>query len=94
MFGHQPYNPNIQGRENDFVSYAAFGEGYHNYHHSFPSDYATSELNTKINLTKHFIDAMAWIGLAYDRKRVSPRLLQMRKANAAVVNKARELKAY
>lgn len=28
MFGHQPYNTAIQPRENVWVSYGAFGEGY------------------------------------------------------------------
>lgn len=41
MFGDQPYNPHISPRENPFVSYGAFGEGFHNYHHSFPWDYKT-----------------------------------------------------
>lgn len=94
MFGDKPYNPKIAGRESDFVSYAAFGEGYHNYHHSFPSDYATSELGSKLNLTKYFIDAMAAIGLAYNLKRVTPKLVEMRKANASLLNQAKELQAY
>ncbi|XP_074604671.1 stearoyl-CoA desaturase 5-like [Brevipalpus obovatus] len=68
MFGYRPYNLKISPRENIFVSYGAFGEGYHNYHHTFPWDYATSELGYSFNTTKHFIDFMAKIGLAYDLK--------------------------
>lgn len=47
------------------------GEGFHNYHHSFPYDYSTSEYRWHINLTTFFIDCMAALGLAYDRKKVS-----------------------
>ncbi|XP_074596623.1 stearoyl-CoA desaturase 2-like [Brevipalpus obovatus] len=67
MWGDRPYRKNIQARENILVSFGAFGEGYHNYHHTFPNDYATSELGWKFNATKLFIDAMAMIGLVYDR---------------------------
>lgn len=69
MFGHRPYNPRIQPRENPWVSFGALGEGYHNFHHTFPSDYSTSEFGViAINPTKVFIDFMARIGLAYDLK--------------------------
>jgi stearoyl-CoA desaturase (delta-9 desaturase) len=47
------------------------GEGFHNYHHSFPQDYSASEYRWSLNFTTFFIDCMAAIGLAYDRKKVS-----------------------
>lgn len=71
MFGDQPYSHEQQARENSFVSFGAIGEGYHNYHHTFPFDYKTAEDGMKLNVTKHFIDLMAWTGQAYDLKTVS-----------------------
>lgn len=47
------------------------GEGFHNYHHTFPFDYATSEFGCRLNLTTAFIDLMCFLGLARDRKSVS-----------------------
>lgn len=47
------------------------GEGFHNYHHAFPYDYSASEYRYHINFTTFFIDCMALLGLAYDRKKVS-----------------------
>ncbi|KTG06441.1 hypothetical protein cypCar_00040463 [Cyprinus carpio] len=47
------------------------GEGFHNYHHTFPFDYATSEFGCKLNLTTCFIDLMCFLGLAREPKRVS-----------------------
>ena len=44
------------------VSVVALGEGFHNYHHTFPYDYSTSEWGHRINLTTAFIDFMALIG--------------------------------
>ena len=72
MWGDRPYRSTIGARENYFVSFAAFGEGFHNFHHSFPWDYATSELGWKLNPTKVFIDLMSKLGLAYDLKTVKP----------------------
>lgn len=55
------------------------GEGWHNYHHSFPSDYKTAELgHYSLNVTKLFIDVMAKIGWAYDLKTVSAETVQKR----------------
>lgn len=47
------------------------GEGFHNYHHTFPYDYATSEYGSLLNFTKMFIDLMCYVGLAQDRKKPS-----------------------
>uniref|UniRef100_A0A1A8RT96 stearoyl-CoA 9-desaturase n=1 Tax=Nothobranchius rachovii TaxID=451742 RepID=A0A1A8RT96_9TELE len=71
MWGNRPYDKSINPRENRFVTFSAIGEGFHNYHHTFPYDYATSEYGCKLNLTTCFIDFMCFLGLAWDCKRVS-----------------------
>ncbi|XP_037319393.2 acyl-CoA desaturase [Pungitius pungitius] len=78
MWGNRPYDKNINPRENKFVTFSAIGEGFHNYHHTFPFDYATSEFGCKLNLTTCFIDAMCFLGLATDPKRVSHELVLAR----------------
>ncbi|KAM6896832.1 acyl-CoA desaturase [Xenentodon cancila] len=78
MWGNQPYDKNINPRENKFVTFSAIGEGFHNYHHTFPYDYATSEFGCKLNLTTCFIDFMCFLGLAKDCKRVSRELVLAR----------------
>ena len=85
MFGNRPYDPEIQPRENWWVSYGALGEGYHNYHHTFPSDYKTSEDGSFFNLTKLFIDLMAWMGQAYGLEYVPQYLVDSRKKR--IINK-------
>lgn len=79
MWGNKPYDKNINPVENPIVVIGAVGEGFHNYHHTFPFDYSTSELGGTWNVTTLFIDAMAALGLAYDRKRVSPEAIARRK---------------
>ena len=45
--------------------------GYHNYHHTFPSDYLASEIGHGFNLARHFIDLMFWLGHASNLKTMS-----------------------
>lgn len=55
------------------------GEGWHNYHHVFPMDYKTAELDGYTsNWTTAIIDCFANIGWAYDRKTVPESLIQSR----------------
>lgn len=72
FFGYKPYDISIRAVENLLLSILVIGEGYHNYHHKFPSDYATSEyglFSGQFNPTKLFIDVCEMLGLAYDLKR-------------------------
>lgn len=72
MWGIKPYDKNIDPVENNTVSWITFGEGFHNFHHTFPWDYKAAELGGySPNATKLFIDIMAAIGWAYDLKFVS-----------------------
>jgi len=79
MWGNKPYDKHINPVQNPIVVIGAVGEGFHNYHHTFPFDYSTSELGGTWNLTTIFIDGMARIGWAYDRKKVSPEAIARRK---------------
>ncbi|XP_007260993.3 acyl-CoA desaturase [Astyanax mexicanus] len=78
MWGNRPYDANINPRENRFVTLGAIGEGFHNYHHTFPYDYSTSEFGWKLNFTSCFIDTMCFLGLASDCKRAARSVVQAR----------------
>jgi stearoyl-CoA desaturase (Delta-9 desaturase) len=88
MYGQRPYDKRIQPSENEIVSFFALGEGFHNYHHTFPQDYATSEYGFKyLNFTKGFIDLMAFLGLAYDLNRVSGDMVLKRRMRTGDLQK-------
>lgn len=55
------------------VTLLALGEGWHDYHHLFPWDYAAAELDAwdQWNPTKVFIDACAALGMCSGRRRCS-----------------------
>lgn len=79
LYGYKPYDKNILPAENKTVSIFTLGEGFHNYHHTFPWDYRTAELgNNKFNITTKFIDFFAWIGWAYDLKTVPEGMIRSR----------------
>ena len=71
LWGKRPYDKGINPSENWFVSLSAIGEGFHNYHHCFPYDYAASEWGPTFNITTIIIDFCGLLGLVYDRKQVS-----------------------
>jgi len=79
MFGYKPYDINITPTESVWTTIAALGEGGHNYHHTFPQDYRTSEMPYLFNFTRLFIDACASVGLAYDLKTVAKDSVQRQK---------------
>ncbi|KAI1286456.1 Stearoyl-CoA desaturase 5 [Halotydeus destructor] len=81
MFGDRPYNGDMEPRENYYVSLAAFGEGYHNYHHSFPWDYKAAEMTAGFNFTSLFIEICAYFGLAYNLRTASKEVIARTKAN-------------
>ncbi|KAG7512666.1 hypothetical protein JOB18_036515 [Solea senegalensis] len=89
MWGNRPYDKTINPRENPLVAFSAMGEGFHNYHHTFPFDYATGEFGWKLNVTTAFIDLMCSLGLARERKRVSKEMIVARvKRTGEGINKS------
>lgn len=71
LYGGRPYDNLINPAENRLVAFFSVGEGWHNWHHKFPYDYAASEFGISIqfNPTKLFIDICAYFGLVTNRKR-------------------------
>merc|ERR1711871_1784650 len=70
LVGTHPYE-DTNPAESPFVSIVAVGEGWHNWHHAFPYDYAASEMgiSAQWNPTKLFIDLCCMLGLASNPKR-------------------------
>uniref|UniRef100_A0A8B7TND8 LOW QUALITY PROTEIN: stearoyl-CoA desaturase 5-like n=1 Tax=Castor canadensis TaxID=51338 RepID=A0A8B7TND8_CASCN len=80
MYGNRPYDKNISSQQNLLVTLGAIGEGFHNYHHTFPFDYSASEFGLNFNPTTWFIDFMCFLGLATDCKRATKLMIEARKA--------------
>ncbi|XP_066580981.1 acyl-CoA Delta-9 desaturase-like [Prorops nasuta] len=81
IWGYKPYDDSISPTDSLRIGVAAFGEGWHNYHHVFPWDYKAAELgNYNVNFTTAFIDFFAMLGWAYDLKTVPVEMIEKRAA--------------
>ena len=71
IVGRQPYSREHSARDSSVMAYLAFGEGYHNYHHSFPFDYRNGIRSWHFDPAKWMIWGLARVGLARDLRRAS-----------------------
>lgn len=69
MWGKQPYSDDNTARDQHFLALITYGEGYHNYHHKFQSDYRCGIRWWHLDINKWFISGCALLGLARNRKR-------------------------
>jgi stearoyl-CoA desaturase (delta-9 desaturase) len=79
MVGRQPYSREHSARDSSVMAVVAFGEGYHNYHHSFPFDYRNGVKGWHFDPAKWTIYGLSAVGLTRD----------LRRASDAVILKAR-----
>jgi len=68
--GSRPNNKDIKPTNNLLVSILAVGEGWHNYHHTYPFDYSCAEKDfiKEYNPSTLLIDMFAFFGLVKNRK--------------------------
>lgn len=69
--GEQPFSTKNTSRDNWVTSIITLGEGYHNFHHQFPTDYRNGVRWYDFDPTKWMIWFFAQLGLAMNLTRVS-----------------------
>ncbi|HEX6903622.1 MAG TPA: fatty acid desaturase [Thermoanaerobaculia bacterium] len=69
MIGRRPYSTEHSARDSGIMAFFAFGEGYHNYHHSFPFDYRNGVKVWQFDPAKWIIWTLSRLGLARDLRR-------------------------
>ncbi len=69
MWGKQPYSDENTARDQHFLALITYGEGYHNYHHKFQTDYRCGIRWWHLDINKWFISTCALLGLVSNRKR-------------------------
>jgi stearoyl-CoA desaturase (delta-9 desaturase) len=80
--GTRPYSDSQTARDSLLMAILAFGEGYHNYHHAFASDYRNGIRWYHWDPTKWWIRLAASVGGAYRLKTIPPsEILQARLRN-------------
>ena len=71
IWGRRPYTDRNTARDNDLLALFTWGEGYHNFHHIFASDYRNGVRWWQYDPTKWLIFLAEKIKLASGLKRVS-----------------------
>ena len=74
--GRQPYSDGDTSRDNGWLALLTFGEGYHNFHHSFASDYRNGVRWWQWDPSKWLIASLAALGQAWRLNRISERAIQ------------------
>jgi len=69
--GDQPFDDRKSPRDHVLTALVTFGEGYHNFHHEFPSDYRNGIKWHQYDPSKWFIWFWGMIGLACNLNRFS-----------------------
>lgn len=70
MWGSQPYTDANTARDNGFLALLTHGEGYHNFHHRFASDYRNGVRWWQWDPTKWLIFTLSCLGLASQLRRI------------------------
>jgi stearoyl-CoA desaturase (delta-9 desaturase) len=78
-FGPQPYSDEHSARDNGWLAFLTYGEGYHNFHHQFAHDYRNGVRWWQWDPSKWIICALSWVGLA----------TRLRRTPAVVIQRAR-----
>ena len=94
-WGHQPYTDKNTSRDNPILAFFTYGEGYHNFHHLFASDYRNGIRWWHWDPTKWLIQGMSLVGLTR-KLRVTPSVaieqarldMQFNRAQVSVAKRA------
>jgi len=80
IWGKQPYTDQNSARDNGFLALLTYGEGYHNFHHIFESDYRNGVKWYQFDPTKWFIKTASWLGLTHNLRIVPEERIEQAKA--------------
>ena len=70
FWGRRPYTESNSARDNDLLAFLTYGEGYHNFHHIFQTDYRNGIRWWQWDPTKWMIHLCSRVGLASNLQRV------------------------
>lgn len=90
LWGKRPFTEENSARDNWALAFVTNGEGYHNFHHKFPSDFRNGIRWWQWDPTKWLIGSLRAVGLAKDlRVTPAPLILKSRLQTAVGRSEAR-----
>ncbi len=72
MVGTQPHGTHDSSRDSWLISFVSFGEGYHNFHHSYARDFRNGPKWYNFDPSKWIIYSLSMLGLANNLRRNDP----------------------
>ena len=81
MWGSKPYSTEHSAVNNFFLAFITYGEGYHNYHHSFAGDYRNGVRWYQFDPSKYLIWTLSKLGLAWGLQRMDPLMVRKKLVN-------------
>jgi len=91
VWGNQPYSDRNTSRDNPVIALLTFGEGYHNYHHSFQRDYRNAIRWWQYDPTKWLIRSLSFMGLARNLYRTPLEYIETERAQMLLKNTTKKL---
>jgi stearoyl-CoA desaturase (Delta-9 desaturase) len=93
MWGRQPYGRADSSRDSWWLAFLTNGEGYHNFHHRFPSDYRNGIHWYQWDPTKWLIAGMNWVGLTQKLHRIPAHIVLRARLEVEALDAEKRLQA-
>lgn len=75
LYGKASYDQKLSAKDNRWLAFLTYGEGHHNFHHCFPSDYRNGVRWFDYDPTKWLIKGLSYLGLTWQLKTAKARSL-------------------
>jgi stearoyl-CoA desaturase (delta-9 desaturase) len=87
-WGTQPYSTANTSRDSPVLSFFTFGEGYHNFHHTFQADYRNGHKWYHWDPSKWWIKVASWIGMTKDLHRIPKKSIESQRMKTTFERKS------
>ncbi len=91
IWGTQPYSEENSSRDSFWLAFLTFGEGYHNFHHTFQADYRNGHKWYHVDPSKWWIQSFKYLGLNSELKSTAKHSIEVAKMNMRFKKRAQIL---
>ena len=91
IWGKQPYSEDNSSRDSFWLAFFTFGEGYHNFHHTFQADYRNGHKWYHVDPSKWWIKTFSLLGLISNLKKTPKHSIEIAKLDMKIKNTTSKL---
>ena len=93
IWGRQPYSEDNSSKDSFWLAFLTFGEGYHNFHHTFQADYRNGHKWYHVDPSKWWIRSFRILGLKSNLKSTPKHSIEIAKLDMKFKKSADKLEA-